>query len=358
MPHLSITSMQDRDFLNRVISIIDPTATSLRVLMRKGNVLLGISNEKNAAERTLGLYQPQRLVARSIVSFLRVLSRFGLHGLMLQKMPMAAKSMDLHPPLCGIVPGSAGILVGSPEHKVRRAIVSYRNGAEWEVAKISFGDVGAKILEKEAATLNQLQSKATGAPRLLGLHQGDGVTVLRMPYLKGETIKPGETTDALNLLKSWVGSNDPWPIQRFSEWSHIETAIKSMPYGEKALEALSTKTLEPVICHGDFARWNLLKQTDGSLMVLDWEWGHNGGMPGIDLVHYFLQDARLVDRMPAKEAITKTCQILKSPDCAAYLKSTGWAGDPLLPIIASLAYKQGAGHQDNRDMLETLLNER
>ena len=349
--------MQDRDFLNRVISIIDPTATSLRVLRRRGNVLLGISNEKNTAERTLGLYQPQRLVARSIVSFLRVLSRFGLHG-MLPKMPMAAKSMDLHPPLGGIVPGSAGILVGSPEHKVRRAIVSYRNGAEWEVAKISFGDEGAKILEMEAATLNQLQSIATGAPRLLGLHRGDGVTVLRMPYLKGKAIKPGETSDALNLLKSWVGSDGPLPIQRFSEWSHIETAIKCMPYGEKALEALSKKSLRPVICHGDFARWNLLKQADGSLMVLDWEWGHEAGMPGIDLVHYFLQDARLVERMPAMEAITKTCQILKSPDCASYLESTGWGSDPLLPIIASLAYKQGAGHQENREILETLLNER
>jgi glycosyltransferase involved in cell wall biosynthesis len=351
MPHLSITSMQDRDFLKRVISIIDPTATSLRVLMRKGNVLLGISNEKNAAERTLGLYQPQRLVARSIVSFLRVLSRFGLHGLMLQKMPMAAKSMDLHPPLCGIVPGSAGILVGSPEHKVRRAIVSYRNGAEWEVAKISFGDEGAKILEKEAATLNQLQSKATGAPRLLGLHHGDGVTVLRMPYLKGKAIKSGETSDALNLLKSWVGSNDPLPIQRFSEWSHIETAIKSMRYGEKALEALSKKSLRPVICHGDFARWNLLKQTDGSLMVLDWEWGNTHGMPGLDLVHYFAQDARLVRQLDSANALRVVEASLSLPKAKAYLAQTGWTGNPITPILAWAAFKHGARHQKIADFL-------
>ena len=43
---------------------------------------------------------------------------------------------------------------------------------------------------------------------------------------------------------------------------------------------------------------------------------------------------------------------------SAYLESTGWGIDPLLPIIASLAYKQGAGHQENRKMLKTLLNER
>jgi hypothetical protein len=350
--------MQDRDFLNRVISIIDPTATSLRVLRRRGNVLLGISNEKNAAERTLSLYQPQRLVARSIVSFLRVVSRFDMHGLMLPKMPIAAKSMELHPPLCEIVPGSAGILVGSPEHKVRRAIVSYRIGAEWEVAKISFGDEGAKILEKEAATLNQLQSKATGAPRLLGLHHGDGVTVLRMPYLTGKTIPMGESADALALLENWITNEAPKTIVEFPEWPHIETALSGFEGGQRIIDRMALHHLRPVVCHGDFARWNLLKQTDGSLMVLDWEWGHEGGMPGIDLVHYFLQDARLVERMPAKEAITKTCQILKSPDCAAYLESTGWGIDPLLPIIASLAYKQGAGHQDNRDMLETLLNER
>ena len=38
--------------------------------------------------------------------------------------------------------------------------------------------------------------------------------------------------------------------------------------------------------------------------------------------------------------------------CRTYLDTTGWSGDPLLPIIASLAYKQGAGHQENAEMMQ------
>ena len=90
--------------------------------------------------------------------------------------------------------------------------------------------------------------------------------------------------------------------------------------------------------------------------MLDWEWGHQDGLPGIDLVHYFLQDARLVERLSPAAAIRKTCSILKKHACRDYLKKTGWSGDPLLTIIACVAYKQGAGHQENAEILEEILN--
>ena len=109
--------------------------------------------------------------------------------------------------------------------------------------------------------------------------------------------------------------------------------------------------LKPVICHGDFARWNLLQQAAGELIVLDWEWGHQLGMPGIDLVHYFLQDARLVRRLTDRAAIAATLRDLNRPACRSYLDETGWNGDSLLAIIACLAYKQGAGHQQNGEVL-------
>jgi hypothetical protein len=79
-------------------------------------------------------------------------------------------------------------------------------------------------------------------------------------------------------------------------------------------------------------------------------------MPGIDLVHYFLQDARLVERLAPVDAIAKTCGLLNSPGCAAYLHKAGWSGNALLPIIASLAWKQGAGHQENAEVLEAAVS--
>jgi hypothetical protein len=58
-----------------------------------------------------------------------------------------------------------------------------------------------------------------------------------------------------------------------------------------------------------------------------------------------------------KEAIAAGLEAMQRPECRRYLEETGWGDKPLLVVIASLAYKQGAGHQENRETLETLLNE-
>lgn len=345
--------MTDHELLSRVIACIDPSAHGLQLVRRNGRILLGLPAKREAAVRALGLYQPQRPMARLMVTGLRCMARFGLHGGVLAKTRLTGGSTSMSPALSGIDPGSCGVLLGSPEHRVRRAIASYRKDGEWEVAKISFGEAGARVLEQEARTLEELQSVAAGVPRMLGLHRGEDVTVMRMPYLTGTPVSPGESEDALGLLKQWITDQTPKPIDDFPEWTAIEAALSGYETGRDALERLSSKRLRPVICHGDFARWNLLRKNDGGLVVLDWEWGHQDGMPGIDLVHYFLQDARLVERLSPADAIEKTRVTLGSPACRDYLDKTGWSGDPLLPIIASLAYKQGAGHQDNAEMMET-----
>ena len=348
--------MTEHELLSRVIACIDPPARSLRLVRRKGRVLLGLPPGREATARALGLYQPQRASARLMVTALRGLARVGRHGAVLPKIHLAGGSSPMSPTLTGIDPGSCGVLLGSPEHRVRRAIASYRKDGRWEVAKISFGEAGARLLEEEARTLEQLQPLTTGVPHMLGLHHGEGVTVMRMPYLTGQPVGSGESVEALELLKQWITDQIPKPITEFPEWTAIASALSGFESGGRALERVSQKCLTPVICHGDFARWNLLRKTDGGLVVLDWEWGHPDGMPGIDLVHYFLQDARLVERLSPQDAIRKTCSILESPACRDYLDRTGWGGDSLLPIIASLAYKQGAGHQENGEMMEEILN--
>jgi hypothetical protein len=348
--------MTDHELLSQVLACIDPPARGLRLVRRKGRVLLGLPTGSEAAARALGLYQPQRTPARLMVTCLRGLARVGLHGGVLSKIHLPGGSTTLSPTLTGIDPGTCGVLLGSPEHRVRRAIASYQKDGIWEVAKISFGEAGVRLLEDEAQALEALHPLATGVPRMLGLHHGEGVTVMRMPYLTGQPVGPGESGEALQLLNQWITDQTPKPITRFPEWAAIASALSEFESGGRTLERLSRECLTPVICHGDFARWNLLRKGDGGLVVLDWEWGHQDGLPGIDLVHYFLQDARLVERLSPAEAIRKTCLILESPACRDYLDKTGWSGDPLLPVIVSLAYKQGAGHQENGEMLEEILN--
>ena len=344
--------MTDHELLGRVLSCMDPSVESMHVVRRKGRILLALPPGRQAAAKALALYQPQRPIARAMAMSLRRLAGWGLQGCVLRETRIHGVRSEPLDGFPGVEPGSCGVLLGSPEHRIRRAIVSYRLGGRWEVAKISFGDEGEKLLEAEAQALRDMQAVGCGAPELLGFHRSKDVTLLRMPYLEGDPVPAGHFTEALGLLVHWVGKSPVRPITAFPEWPFIEAALKAVPGGDQVAQALSRETLSPVICHGDFARWNLRNCNGAFPMALDWEWGHADGMPGIDLIHYFLQDHRLVQRKRPEDAIRATLADLGRPECADYLRKTGWQDHGLLAVIACLAWKAGAGHQENTEFLD------
>jgi hypothetical protein len=349
------STMTDSELISRTLGLLDPGVNDMHALLRGNRVLLALPGDKESALRALNLYQPQRWLARAFVTVLKFLGRIGAHRLILQKLHIDAQTASACPLIEGIKPGTCGLLLGSPEHKVRRAIASYQRAGRWEVAKISFGDEGARLLERESSVLRALETKVAGVPPMLGLHRKGDVSVMRMPYFTGHSIAPGTSQEALKLLQQWTTDHPPRAISSFLEWSVIKLELLGSTQGSKALDLLSEAELRPVISHGDFARWNLLKPQNGEWVALDWEWGSECGMPGLDLVHYFLQDERLVRRLPPTQAILATIEHLKQPECRAYLEKTGWHQEFLLAIIASLAYKQGAGHQDNLEVLTAAL---
>lgn len=343
--------MTDEETIEWVLTLFEIRPDNWAQIDRNGRILLALPSGRRGALRALRLYQPQRIKARAAMAAVWLAAGLGVHRWLLPALRHHGGVVDVNPQFSRAIPYTTGILLGSPEHRVRRAVASYRTAGGWEVAKIAFGREGAEVLEQEARILEELQAHAKGIPRLLGLHRGEGVTFLRMPYLTGKPITPMQSDEALRLLDQWIADECPKPATGFPEWAAIGSALEEHCAGNQALVRLSQECLRPVIRHGDFARWNLRRHKDGGLVVLDWEWGHKQGMPGIDLVHYFLQDARLVERLSPEHAIARTCQALKSPACRTYLQKTGWSGDPLLPLIACLAFKQGAGHQDNAEML-------
>jgi hypothetical protein len=346
--------MTDTELIARVAAVLDPGGKGWHGLRKGNRLLLALPLGREAGLKALGLYQPQRLLAKGMVALLEVLLKCGCAGALLAKLKPQKNLENLTLPLEDINPGTCGVLLGSPEHRVRRAIASYRRDGTWEVAKVSFGEEGRLNLEREALVLGELHGTADAVPPLLGIHRADDLTLLRMPYLTGQPVPCGQMDGAIRLLESWVTDASPQGIESFPEWDAIRSALNSCARGAEALAVLCRESLCPVIRHGDFARWNLL-MSGGGLIALDWEWGHSRGMPGLDLVHYFLQDARLVERLAPVEAIRKTITAMKSRRCAEYLARTGWSGNALLPVIASLAFKQGAGHQDNREILDAAL---
>jgi hypothetical protein len=349
---LENVSINSTDVLRRAISCFEPDARRFHIVRRNGHPHLAMPPNGGAMLRTLALYHPQRPAGKLLTGTLRVMARAGLQWVVtpLTNLPDGAPEL-LEPPLPEIEPGSCGIMLGSPEHRIRRAIASYRTASGWEVAKVASGSEGAEMLVREAATLTEFSVCTPAAPPCLGLHCGRDITILRMPRIEGTPIAAGESDAALALLHSWISRVPSRPATTFPEWKIIVDVLADFPGGPVILERISNLQLTPALRHGDFARWNLLAQPDGSLIALDWEWGGTDGMPGLDLVHYFLQDARLVSRSPPPEAIVTALECLRCPVAAAYLTKTGWKGDSMLPIIASLAYKQGAKQQDNEDIL-------
>jgi glycosyltransferase involved in cell wall biosynthesis len=327
-----------------------------RHVHRRGETLLSLPNSVSGAAQALKLYHPQRLEARLKSRVLHGVVRTSLHRFLLKAGepatgPESGQWDFQHDP------ATAGIMPGSSDHVVPRAIASYRGENGWEVAKLGLGPEARRMLENEAAVLAILGENGGHSPPCLGLHHQEQMCILRMPRLEGDPHRQGNVDGALDLLETWSRDKDPKAMEEFQEWEAIRSALETNESGRKALGQLAGRKLSPSITHGDFAAWNLLSLPQGRLIALDWEWGNPQGMPGLDLVHYFAQDARLVRRMPTRAVIHNLVENLSNPRAAAHLARVGWDGSPLEPMLASIAYKQGAKHQKNPELLAVCLEE-
>jgi hypothetical protein len=324
-------------------------------MRRNGRVLMAVPMSRRGANHALKLYQPQRPKAVLAAGGMRLLAALGLHRFFLPKFRHHGGVVALDPPMQICLPGTAGVLLGSPEHRVRRAILSYENQSGWEVAKLAFGTAGREVIETESGTLAAMPEDVAGIPRVLGVHHGAQFSILRLPYIQGETLTPRQGLRAMDLLDSWIRDLPAKAACEFPEWPAIQAALETSDAGKCVLERLAGRQLRPVIRHGDFARWNLLELKNGSLIAVDWEWGHPVGMPGIDLVHVFAQDARLVFHLAPDAVVRAVESKLNAPRCLQYLESCGWGSDARDVIIASIAFTVGTKQQENEKVLESAL---
>lgn len=347
--------MTDTIAIHHALSALNAVQDTHVALNRNGRLFMLLPSDRKAALHTLSLYQPQRLKAKLAIFLVRVLVLLGLHQLFLPQWSAGSAEIGVDPLFVGVDHKSVGIMLGSPEHRVRRAILTYQCHGRQEVAKIAFGAEGREVISGEAAVLRDLPEHWQGIPSLIDYYAMPECSLLRMPFEKGEPISSGEVTEALKLLDSWMSADLAISAETFPEWNEIRSTLVESEEGQLALEALSKQMLVPTLRHGDFARWNLLRKADRSLVVLDWEWGKASGMPGLDLVHFFLQEERLVNQLAHEQAMVATIAKLSLESCENHMRRGGWQGSMILPIIASLAWKQGAGHQDNHEILQEAL---
>ena len=339
----------DHVLAERVFRALDDTAGRWRCLHRKGRLLFALPQQRKAARKALDLYQPQRSVARAFVTGVGTLVGLGLGNCL----PVTYRKPGSRVPLLPVERGTLGVMLGSPEHRVRRAIASYRIEDGWEVGKVAFGAQGRELLGAEEQVLRQLAGTFPGVPASRGRIEDEGLHLLRLPRLSGALLAAGDWQDAVALLEQWRIRGERMPASEFPEWPAIVNALKDRD--ERFLEHLSGQHLLPMVRHGDYARWNLIRTEAEGLMAIDWEWGSDHGMPGLDMAHFFAQDARLVRRLSPDDVVEETSRALRHPRCRSLIASVGWECDVESVLLASLAYTFGSGQQDNGSALDALL---
>jgi hypothetical protein len=350
-----MAAMTESEVILKVLAAVDPLCGGLSIVRRGGRTFMAIPGRRDAALRVLRLYQPQRPLARGVAGILRWTATAGLHECLLRGMAGPGETAAIRPSMPGVRSGSCGIMLGNPSHLIPRAIASFETEDGWQIAKIAFGERGKSAIDQEAGVLSRLPAGYPGIPRVLGLHRGQDFHLLRMPYYVGRTISPDESRVAVSLLDAWVSDAPRKPFVEYAESLAISATLAVHPDGAGRLEQLLACRLAPCLRHGDYARWNLVATGNEGLLALDWEWGAVEGMPGLDLAHFFAQDARLVQRLEPSDVVRSVLCSLSTPECVRYLEKTGWQGDPRLPLLASLALTYGTCQQANGPVLGALL---
>lgn len=114
---------------------------------------------------------------------------------------------------------------------------------------------------------------------------------------------------------------------------------------DRWFEVLSHRNWPVTVHHGDFAPWNIISTSAGLTQAIDWEYGSMQGFPHIDIVHYLLQVAFLINRWSPESVTVYVIKFL----CQSKFAFTECEAMALIRLTARHAYSQALedGHSSN-----------
>lgn len=319
---------------------------------KKGHVLLGLPADREAAMITLGLYQPQSLIAKVFARGLFLLIFVRLHRLL----PRLDLELRGGGPLAVLASSQErmGFLLGNPGAKARRAMVVYHNESGYGVDKIGLDEVSRASVTAETAVIQSLPKKVVGLPILAGINESDDWASYSTKYIRGTSPRKKDDSLVVALLSEWMKGNKGQALKNTRQWSCMaEYAIehKDLDIWGELCDA-SLLQVKMGIFHGDFAPWNLKKSDEGEISVLDWENGCNCGPAGWDWLHYLIQRATLVDGLDSTKTLN-TCRSWAETDRGEkFLSEAGWGGRVDLWIGTYLVYSNWILGFDRKDLMK------
>lgn len=161
-------------------------------------------------------------------------------------------------------------------------------------------------IRNEADILGRVASDAV--PKVIGSTSIGDVEVVGLAPMAGHAMKASALPDMLavsaleKLGAGEASSPNPW----------VRSLADVSADGPRTdLDRWAAVSLPTVPVHGDFVPWNVLVDSSGSRLLLDWEYGVVDGAPGVDPVYWVLQTGMLVRRRSPRQALSEAASFLQ-----------------------------------------------
>jgi len=322
--------------LMRRISQVATGAGSLFLLVAGSRLALALPADRKAARIVADLYQPQRCKGRLFLGIAKWMITFGIPGFR----PTYLGTVGSIPEVTWLKEaaerGCIGFLGCNPNHGPRCVLAGIEpSSGEKFIAKLGL-DESAHAIRREAKVLENLKGCYPGVitpmelktPSLqsqVASEQTFDWALLRLPYLGNSAPKSMDDAEVHKLLGEWLGG-DSKPLSEFPWAAQLleRVAADEAPTGWH--DAMKCRRIRTTLLHGDFAVWNLRKTLDG-LMAIDWEWGVENAVAGIDLAHGLRQEFYMARGMKPEAAVANILKLAASSRWSGYLNMCGWSND-------------------------------
>lgn len=241
-----------------------------------------------------------------------------------------------------------GIFLGTPGPN-RKFVLYAGRGDESYFLKVPLSTVSTALVARETAALADLandpdlgslvpQARQIACQLALENIENDGarykpLNLLELERLHDLMFRRSETSRCISSLRAEWQSEVP-ESDVVEHPKEIECILRTAnDAANHALDAIPQDLDIPCyMAHGDFTRWNVLKATDGTARIIDWEL--YGVKPKwFDLIHYVVSHDLLVARRPTDHVIKRLSE-LGEAICASAPSSEWW-----LHVTLYLAYQ-------------------
>jgi hypothetical protein len=310
------------------------SASDFRLLCRRERILLALPKENSNSIRAWELYAPQRLAARLAVFFLKRLPWLPSERVKWREESLLARF--LHPE-----GKPSPFLVGNSGNRGRRLIFLV-SGLELDslaVAKVGGTEEAGRLIRQERAFLKMLdqhgekffQKEADPfvcVPKVLAEFDDGDLTGFKMGWVDaGAYVKKRDAASLPKILEAWMDSSLSMKVCELAEWKDLLAVRANLEKENSFLSDLGKKNVHPSLGHGDLVPWNVrVDESSRVWWILDWERGQAQAVPGMDWLHWHVQQWILVERLSWEKLLAAVRELLEEKRFLRYLEKAGLAG--------------------------------